>query len=126
MESKRQNKFSRLIQKELADIFQRDQKHLFHNTFITVTKVNVSPDLGVAKIYLSFFKVDDVDKFMHKLDLMKREIRKQLGSRISSQVKKVPELVFYHDDSADYASKIDSLLSRLDIPPAEDDPREND
>lgn len=126
MESKRQNKFSRLIQKELADIFQRDQRHLFHNAFITVTKVNVSPDLGVAKVYLSFFNAANVDNALHNVDLLKKEIRRQLGIRISKQVKNVPELVFYYDDSADYASKIDSLLSRLDIPPTGEEPNENE
>ncbi len=121
MESKRQNKFSRLIQKELGDIFQRDQKHLFHNVFITVTKVNISPDLGVAKVYLSFLLVKDVEQQMHRIELLKKEIRKQLGNRIAGQVKKVPELIFFHDDSAEYASKIDELLSNLDIPPEEDE-----
>jgi len=125
MESKRQNKFSRLIQKELADIFQRDQRHLFHNAFITVTKVNVSPDLSVAKIFLSFFKATNAESALHNLDILKKEIRKQLGMRIAKQVKRVPELVFYHDDSAEYASKIEALLSRLDIPPAEDEPSED-
>jgi ribosome-binding factor A len=121
MESKRQNKFSRLLQKELGEIFQRDQKHLFHNTFITVTKVNVSPDLGVAKVYLSFLMVKDVDQQMHRIEMHKKDIRKQLGNRISNQVRKVPELVFFHDDSSEYAAKIDSLLANLDIPPADDE-----
>jgi ribosome-binding factor A len=126
MESKRQNKFSRMLQKELGEIFQRDQKHLFHNTFITVTKVNVSPDLGVAKIYLSFLMVKDVEQQMHRIEWLKKDIRKQLGNRISNQVRKVPELVFLHDDSSEYAAKIDTLLANLDIPPADDDKKQTD
>ncbi|MGK7393041.1 MAG: 30S ribosome-binding factor RbfA [Candidatus Cyclobacteriaceae bacterium M3_2C_046] len=127
MESKRQNKFSRLIQKELGDIFQRDQKGTFHNAFITVTQVRMSPDLGVAKVYLSFFNVDDTDRMMHKINQAKGEVRKNLGNRIANQVRKIPELIFYYDDSAVYSSRIESILSDLDIPPAEDeDQDEND
>lgn len=126
MESKRQHKFSRLIQKELGDIFQRDQKHLFSNAFITVTNVKVSPDLGIARVFLSFLMVKDVDKLMYKLETLKKSIRKQLGDRIANQVKNVPELVFFHDDSADYAARIDSILSKLDIPPEDDDEQTGD
>lgn len=121
MESKRQNKFSRLIQKELGEIFQQDQKHLFHNAFITVTKVHASPDLSLAKVYVSFLAAKDAEHQLQRIDFLKKDIRKQLGNRISHQVRKVPELVFYHDDSSEYASRIDNLLSNLDIPPADDD-----
>jgi ribosome-binding factor A len=126
MESKRQNKFSRLLQKEMGEIFQRDQRHLFHNSFITVTKVNVSPDLGVAKIYLSFLMAKDIEQQMHRIDILKKEIRKQLGNRISNQVRKVPELVFLHDDSSEYAAKIDNLLSNLDIPPDNNEKKQDE
>jgi len=126
MESKRQNKFSRLLQRDLGDIFQKDIKGLFDNAFITVTQVKVSPDLGVAKVYLSFLNTSDSDKLMYKVNLHKGEVRKVLGNRISKQVKKVPELIFYHDDSAQYAAHIDKLLSGLEIPPADDEEGEND
>jgi ribosome-binding factor A len=126
MESKRQNKFSRLIQKELGEIFQRDQKHLFHNIFITVTKVYVSPDLGVAKVYLSFLMVKDIDQQMQKMELVKKEIRKQLGNRIGNQVRKIPELAFFHDDSSEYAAKIENLLSNLDIPSSDKEDNKNE
>ena len=121
MESKRQNKFSKLIQRDLGDIFQKDIKSIFGNAFITVTQVKVSPDLGVAKVYLSFLNVKDADKMMYKINHHKKEIRKALGDRISKQVKKVPELIFYHDDSAEYAAKIESILAGLHIPPAENE-----
>lgn len=124
MESKRQNKYARMFQRELGDIFQKDTKGLFDRSFITVTQVKVSPDLGVAKVYLSFLNVKDVDKLMYKIDLNKKEIRKILGNRISNQVRKVPELIFYHDDSAEYAARIESLLAGLDIPPADDEESE--
>jgi ribosome-binding factor A len=118
MESKRQNKFSRLLQRDLGDIFQKDIKGTFGHAFITVTQVKVSPDLGVAKVYLSFLNAQDADRMMYKVNLHKGEIRKALGNRISKQVKKIPELIFYLDDSAEYAARIDKLLSGLEIPPA--------
>ncbi|MFW5700316.1 MAG: 30S ribosome-binding factor RbfA [Cyclobacteriaceae bacterium] len=117
MESKRQNKFSRLLQRDLGDIFQKDIKGIFDNAFITVTQVKVSPDLGVAKIYLSFLNAQNADRLMYKVNLHKGEIRKALGNRISKQVKKIPELIFFHDDSAEYAAHIDKILSGLHIPP---------
>lgn len=87
----------------------------------------MSPDLGVAKVYLSFFNVDDTDRMMHKINQAKGEVRKNLGNRIANQVRKIPELIFYYDDSAVYSSRIESILSDLDIPPAEDeDQDEND
>lgn len=121
MESKRQNKFSRLLQRDLGDIFQKDIKGTFDNAFITVTQVKVSPDLGVAKVYLSFLNAPDADRLMYKINLHKGEIRKALGNRISNQVKKIPELIFYHDDSAEYAARIDKILSGLHIPPANEE-----
>ncbi len=121
MESKRQNKFSRLLQRDLGDIFQKDIKSLFANAFITVTQVKISPDLGIAKVYLSFLNASDTEKLMYKVNLHKGEIRKALGNRISNQVKKVPELIFYHDDSAAYAAHIDKILAGLEIPPENDE-----
>lgn len=126
MESKRQNKFSRLLQRDLGDIFQKDIKGTFENAFITVTQVKVSPDLGVAKVYLSFLNTQDADRLMYKVNLHKGEIRRALGNRISNQVKKVPELIFYHDDSAEYAARIDKLLSDLHIPPASEEENDNE
>jgi ribosome-binding factor A len=70
--------------------------------------------------------VKDVEQQMHRIEWLKKDIRKQLGNRISNQVRKVPELVFLHDDSSEYAAKIDTLLANLDIPPADDDKKQTD
>ena len=112
MDSTRQQKFSRLIQKEIAEIFQFDTKGKFGNIMITVTQVRVSPDLGVAKIYVSLFPVKEKDEM---LDLIKKntsEIRGLLGKRIRHQSRVIPELVFYIDDSLDYAERINELLKK--------------
>lgn len=117
-ESKRQLKFGKLIQKELGEIFQKDTKGKFGKAFITVMAARMSPDLGVAKVWLSVMMVDDKPTFMKHLDSIKWEIRKMLGQRIGKQVRIIPELVFVLDEGAEYASYMDKVISALDIPPA--------
>ena len=121
MESQRQQKYSRLLQRDLAAIFQQDSKHWFDGAFITVTNVRVSPDLGVAKVYLSFMLTKDPQGLLERIEERNKQIRYQLGGRIKNQVRIIPELRFYRDDTAEYASHIDTLLSKLDIPPEEND-----
>ncbi|MGB3181467.1 MAG: 30S ribosome-binding factor RbfA [Cyclobacteriaceae bacterium] len=124
MESKRQQKFSRLIQKELGEIFQRDMQHKFGKTFITVTSVRMTPDLGLARTYLSFMLADNKQEVLHKIEDHHGEIRKHLGTRIGKQVRHIPDLEFFLDDSAEYSSNIDRILGDLDIPPADEDKEE--
>ena len=120
MESQRQQKFSRMLQRDLGEIFQQDIKGQFGNAFITVTRVRMSPDLGIAKVYLSIMMVEDKEAFLDELLQKKSHIRKLLGFRIGKKVRIVPELQFYLDDSADYADHIENILKKLDIPPEED------
>ncbi len=120
MESKRQQKFSRLIQKELAEIFQREVPHLFGGAYISVSIVRVSPDLGVARVYVSLMLAKSTEGLLLELRTNTRTIRHLLAQRIKSQVRVIPELVFYLDDSAAYAANIDKIFSTLDIPPAEE------
>lgn len=110
MESTRQLKFSRLIQKEMAEIFQKDARNLFGPVMITVTHVHVSPDLGVAKIHVSLFPIKDKDALLEHIRDHAPELRKHLGNRIRHQARVVPELIFYIDDSLDRADRIDQLL----------------
>lgn len=112
MDSTRQQKFSRLIQKEIAEIFQFDTKGKFGSIMITVTQVRVSPDLGVAKIYVSLFPVKEKDKMLELIKKNTSEIRGLLGKRIRHQARVIPELVFYLDDSLDYAERINELLKK--------------
>lgn len=112
MDSTRQLKVSRLLQKELGEIFQRETRPFFGNALITVTQVRVSPDLGVAKVYVSLFNVPDV-KALHKLiQEHTKDVRLKLADRIRKQVRVIPNLVFYIDDSLDYAMRIDELLKK--------------
>jgi ribosome-binding factor A len=126
-ESKRQKQFSGLIQKDLSEIFQRNAASLVGSrTFITVTNVRMSADLGVAKVYLSFMLSDKQQEMLDMINMKKNEVRRQLGNRIAKQVRVIPELIFYLDESADYAARIDQLLSGLDIPREEDKGSDDD
>lgn len=123
MESKRQQKVSKLLQKELAEIFQRDAKSLFGGSFITVTRVLVSPDLSFARVYVSFLMAEDKKALLEKINTNKKQIRNLLGIKIGKQMRIVPELGFFIDENAEYVTKMDELFDKLNIPPA---PDEND
>lgn len=112
MDSQRQLKVSRLIQKELGEIFQRETRLLFGNALITVTQVRVSPDLGVAKVYVSLFNVPDTKALLESIKVHTKEVRMKLSERIKKQVRIIPNLNFYLDDSLDYALRIDELLKK--------------
>ncbi len=110
MDNIRLNKVSRLIQKELADIFLTEAKKIAGNALITVTAVKVSKDLSYAKVYLSIFGVKDKKELISALKENTKEIRHNLGTRIKNQIRVIPELEFIHDDSLDYIDHIDELL----------------
>jgi ribosome-binding factor A len=119
--SKRQQKFSRQLQKDLSSIFQKELSGAFKGAFITITGVEISPDLSVARIYLSFMLVDDPKVLLEEIRSKTSQIRGALGRMIGKQVRIVPELVFFHDNSAEEGARIDRLISGLDIPPAPED-----
>lgn len=112
MYSTRQNKVSRLIQKELSSFFQLESAHLFNKKIITVTIVRVTPDLAFAKVYVSIFPQDKELKTLNSINAQVKVIRHNLGQKIRHQVKSIPELVFYNDDTLDYIEKIDTLLKK--------------
>ena len=123
MATKRQQKYARMIQKELAGIFQLKSRNWISNNIVSITKVEISPDLSVASAYLSFLQLDNKQQIMDNLDHHKGEIRKDLGNRIGKTVRKIPELVFYLDEGAEHAEKMDNIFKNLHIPPetAEDE-----
>jgi ribosome-binding factor A len=115
----RQQKFSRLIQKELSDIFQRDKRGILDNEFITIADVKISPDLSVARVYISMMLAKNKEKTLESINTRKKEIRKALGDKIGKQVRIVPELVFVVDEVEENAERLNTLLKNLNIPPAD-------
>lgn len=109
------------MQRDLSEIFQRDVPHLFNGAFITVTSVRVSPDLSVARVYLSFLATNNKDLLLDDVRDKSKVIRQHLGERVRHQLRIVPELNFFIDDTVEYADKMDKLFSGLDIPPAPDE-----
>ena len=118
-ESTRQHKFGRLIQKELSEIFQRDKRGILDNTFVTIAEVKMSPDLGVAKVYISMMLAKDKQHTLEKINNRKSEIRKALGDKIRKQVRVIPELIFFIDETQENAYKLEELIKNLHIPPAD-------
>ncbi|MCK5470525.1 MAG: 30S ribosome-binding factor RbfA [Cyclobacteriaceae bacterium] len=120
MTSTRQLKFSRLIQKELAEIFQKDQKSFFSGNIISVTQVDVSPDFSIAHVYLSLVLDREKEKMLETVHNHKGDIKRSLSKKIGKQVRRIPDLKFYLDLGAEHAQKMDDIFKDLHIPPAED------
>jgi ribosome-binding factor A len=110
MESKRQQRISRLFQRDLGDIFREEARHHFGGAMITVTKVHVSRDLSLARVYLSLFATPDKGELLDNIRRHAGEIKYKLGNRVSKQLRSVPELEFHEDDSLDYIERIENLL----------------
>ncbi|MBU3661632.1 MAG: 30S ribosome-binding factor RbfA [Bacteroidetes bacterium] len=120
--SVRQEKFAGLVQQHLAEIFQRNPE-LVGKQFVTISKVEVSPDLGVAKVFLSLFSKTRRTELMNLIQLNNREIRKALATKIRNQARIVPELTFIEDDSLDYVFKMEEVLKKVH---AEDERKKQD
>ncbi len=109
----RQEKFAKQMQRDLGEIISRHSRDWFNGEFITVSGVEVSPDLGFAKIFLSLAMAKDRKAAMENAEVYKREIRHELAGRIRNEVRKIPELVFLEDNSLDYAMKMEDLFNRI-------------
>ena len=109
METTRQNKISRLIQKELSDIFQQQTRSM-QGVIVSVSACRISPDMSVCKGYLSIFPSERAEEICANINTNMRQIRYELGQRTRHQLRIIPELKFFVDDSLDYAANIDRLL----------------
>lgn len=108
----RQEKIATLVKKELSILFQEKGMRAYDGTMVTVTVVRVSPDLGVAKAYLSLFTQKDKNEI---LDLIKADVnwfKNEIAKKVKNQLRKMPDLIFYLDDSLDKAEEIDNLLKK--------------
>ncbi|RZM28864.1 MAG: 30S ribosome-binding factor RbfA [Pedobacter sp.] len=113
MESKRQQKFAGLLQEELAAVFQKEGAAYLPNTLVTITKVRVSPDLAVAKVYLSFLNTGNTTLSVNTVNAHAGEIRYKLGSRIRHQARVVPTLTFFLDDTNEYVERMDKIFDKI-------------
>ncbi|MFO7869781.1 MAG: 30S ribosome-binding factor RbfA [Bacteroidales bacterium] len=111
MTSTRQNKVARLIQRDLSDVFQKESDN-FKGALVSVTVVRVSPDLSFAKVYVSIFVPGNgsKDEVFEHLKLQTKKIRSLLAQRVGKQLRIIPELAFFVDDSLDYEQRIEELL----------------
>lgn len=123
MESKRQLKVAKQIQKDLGEIFQNEVRHLAKGAFLTIVDVTMSPDLSFAKVYVSMLGNADKQLVMASINEGKKEIRKHLGLKVGKQMRIVPELAFFLHEGAEYAQKMDQILRNLEIP--KEDQEEN-
>ena len=120
MEGKRQAKIARCIQKELSEIFRR-QTAAMGGVLVTVSTVRISPDLSIAKAYLSIFPSERAHEILDNINANTRQVRYELGTRVRHQLRIIPELKFFIDDSLDYLDHIDSLLNEGTHKPQPDD-----
>ena len=111
MESTRQQKIARLIQKEFSEIF-RQQTAKMGNVLVSVSAVRVSPDLSIARVYLSIFPSEKADEILKNINASAKTVRYELAQRVRYQLRKTPELSFFVDDSLDYIEHIDELLKK--------------
>ena len=111
METTRQNKIARLIQKELSDIFLLQTKAM-HGVLVSVSVVRISPDMRYARVYLSVFPSERSEEIVKNINDNMKSIRFELGNRVRHQLRIIPELKFFVDDSLDYAAHIDELLKK--------------
>lgn len=111
METTRQNKISRLIQKELSEIFLLQTKSM-NGVLVSVSAVRISPDMSIARVYLSVFPSERSQEIVKNINDNMKSIRYELGTRVRHQLRIIPELKFFVDDSLDYAVRIDELLKK--------------
>ena len=111
METTRQNKISRLIQKELSEIFLLQTKSM-NGVLVSVSAVRISPDMSIARFYLSVVPSERSQDIVKNINDNKKAIRYELGTRVRHQLRIIPELKFFVDDSLDYAERIDELLKK--------------
>lgn len=125
-ESKRQLKVSKLLQKDLGEIFQQDKRGILQGAFVSIADVKMSPDLSIARVYISMMLVKDKEVLIDKINERKSEIRRILGNKIGKQVRIVPDLQFFVDEVEESAMKLDKLIDELNIPSKKKDEENSD
>ncbi len=112
-EGKRQKQVGKLLQQELSDIFLREGLNVVEGGMISISSVKMTPDLLEARIYLSIFNMKQPEQMLEKVKEKGREIKKQLAGRVKNQLRRIPELSFYIDDTLDYVFKMEELFKKI-------------
>ena len=114
-ETKRQKQVGKLLQAELSEIFQRTGLNITQGGMLSISKVSMTPDLIEARVYLSLFQIPDGKKVLAELKERNWEYRKMLGERVRHQLRRVPYIEFFLDDTLDYVYKMEDVFKQLDI-----------
>lgn len=113
LEGKRQKQVAGLINEELNDIFLRMGLNMMDGGMVSISSVKITPDLFDARVYLSLFKVKDNVAALKKIEEKNKEIRHELGKRVRHQLRSIPELKFYMDDTLEYVEKMEELFKKI-------------
>jgi ribosome-binding factor A len=113
-ESKRQKQVARLVHDEMNEIFQKEGLTIFEGGMVSIAKVIVTPDLLEARFYLSLFQVPDTAKFLHVIKEQKSALRHALGLKVKNQLRRVPDLQFFLDDTLDYVFKMEAIFKQIE------------
>jgi ribosome-binding factor A len=112
-EGKRQKQIGGLVQQEMNEIFQRLGLNMLDGGMVSISSVKITPDLLEARIYLSFFQVKDPKAAMKKIEEKGWEIKKELASRVRHQLRSIPEIKFFQDDTLDHVFKMEELFKKI-------------
>ena len=112
-ESKRQKQVGQLVMEEMSDIFQREGINIINGGMVSISKVSVTPDLLEARVFLSLYKIDKPEELMREIESRTGELRNQLGRRVRHQLRRVPELKFFMDDTLDHVFKMEKLFDEI-------------
>jgi ribosome-binding factor A len=113
-ESKRQKQVAKLLTEEMSAVFQREGLNVMDGGLVSISKIMVTPDLLEARIYLSLFQIGDQEGLMNRIKERQGEIRKQLGMRVKNQLRRVPELQYFVDDTMDHVFKMEELFRKIE------------
>ena len=113
IEGKRQKQVAGVINHELNDIFLRMGLNMQDGGMVSISSVKITPDLFEARVYLSFFQVKDNDAMLTKIQEKSKEIRKELGNRVRHQLRSIPQITFYIDDTLDYVFRMEELFKKV-------------
>ncbi len=118
-ESKRQKQVAKLVMEEMSAIFQREGMNIVDGGMVSISKVMVTPDLLEARIYISFFQVKEPAKLLHEIQDRGKEWRNLLGRRVKDQLRRVPELAFFNDDTLDHVFRMEEIFKKINEERAE-------